>query len=46
LVPIFIFGRGKPLSHNYVLSKLEDGKLRDNSPEILDELIETVRGLL
>lgn len=39
-------GRGKPLSHNYVLSKLEDGKLRDNSPEILDELIETVRGLL
>lgn len=39
-------GRGKPLSHNYVLSKLKDGKLRDNSPEILDELIETVRGLL
>lgn len=39
-------GRGKPLSHNYVLSKLEDGKLRDNSPEILVELIETVRGLL
>ncbi|HBX5446275.1 AAA family ATPase [Klebsiella pneumoniae] len=39
-------GRGKPLSHNYVLSKMEDDKLRDNSPEVLNELIETVRGLL
>ncbi|VFS01146.1 ATP/GTP-binding protein [Salmonella enterica subsp. houtenae] len=39
-------GRGKPLSHNYVLSKMEDDRLRDNSPEVLDELIETVRGLL
>lgn len=39
-------GRGKPLSHNYVLSKMKDDKLRDNSPEILDELIQTVRGLL
>lgn len=39
-------GRGKPLSHNYVLSKMEDDKLRDNSPEVLNDLIETVRGLL
>lgn len=39
-------GRGKPLSHNYVLSKMEDDKLRDNSPEALNELIEKVRGLL
>lgn len=39
-------GRGKPLSHNYVLSKMEDDKLRDNSPKVLNELIETVRGLL
>ena len=39
-------GRGKPLSHNYVLSKMKDDRLRDNSPEVLDELIETVRGLL
>lgn len=39
-------GRGKPLSHNYVLSKMEDSKLRDNIPAILDELIKTVRGLL
>jgi len=39
-------GRGKPLSHNYVLSKMEDDKLRDNSPEALNEIIETVRGLL
>ncbi|MDQ0628235.1 AAA family ATPase [Pantoea agglomerans] len=39
-------GRGKPLSHNYVLSKMEDDRLRDNSPEVLNELIEKVRGLL
>lgn len=39
-------GRGKPLSHNYVLSKMEDDRLRDNSPKVLNELIEKVRGLL
>lgn len=39
-------GRGKPLSHNYVLSKMDDDRLRDNSPETLNELIGTVRGLL
>jgi hypothetical protein len=36
------------VSHYHIIMfiKMEDDKLRDNSPEILDELIETVRGLL
>ncbi|GKV86232.1 AAA family ATPase [Pectobacterium atrosepticum] len=39
-------GRGKPLSHNYVLNKLDNDSLKNNSPVVLKDLIEKVRGLL
>ncbi|MCW6545034.1 AAA family ATPase [Yersinia ruckeri] len=39
-------GRGKPLSHNYVLNKLDNDSLKDNSPVVLKDLIEKVRGFL
>ncbi|EPB7319328.1 ATP-dependent endonuclease [Yersinia enterocolitica] len=39
-------GRGKPLSHNYVLNKLDNNSLKNNSPVVLKDLIEKVRGLL
>lgn len=39
-------GRGKPLSHNYVLNKLDNDSLKNNSPIVLKDLIEKVRGLL
>lgn len=39
-------GRGKPLSHNYVLKKLDNDSLKNNAPDVLKNLIEKVRGLL
>ncbi|WP_434998211.1 ATP-dependent nuclease [Pectobacterium brasiliense] len=39
-------GRGKPLSHNYVLNKINKKRLKNDSPEILNDLINTVKGLI
>lgn len=39
-------GRGKPLSHNYVLNKLDNDSLKNDAPIVLKELIKKVRGLL
>ncbi|MFP1891133.1 ATP-dependent nuclease [Lonsdalea quercina] len=36
-------GRGKPLSHNYVLKKLNNGDLKERAPEVLNELISAIQ---
>ncbi|EFM4641091.1 AAA family ATPase [Escherichia coli] len=39
-------GRGKPLSHNYVLKKMSRDDLKERAPQVLNDLIEKIKGIL